>query len=295
MRISRFSAPLSLPPLSSSLISHKSISHKLISHKLVSHRQLIPSHLIWGILPLVWFGLNLRQTAYSQPAIGNEPSLTQGPALSSPSSAIRPVLTLGSEGDSVAELQAMLKLLGYYSGAVDGIYRASTAAAVSAFQQAAGLQADGVAGPDTWSRLLPSAPPVAAASAVSPGTSFPSPSVSPSVPPSVSPAPTPQPAVPPTSAPQQAVEEPSTIDGSTSSDTQAALVDIDLPILRIGMRGPAVARLQDRLRVLGFFQGVVDGIFGSETLAAVQAAQRSYELDPDGVVGPATWTVLLER
>jgi peptidoglycan hydrolase-like protein with peptidoglycan-binding domain len=71
-------------------------------------------------------------------------------------------------------------------------------------------------------------------------------------------------------------------------------VDIDLPVLRIGMQGPAVARLQDRLTALGFYSGMIDGIFGPETLAAVQLAQRNYELDPDGVVGPATWTVLLQ-
>ncbi|PSB59841.1 peptidoglycan-binding protein, partial [filamentous cyanobacterium CCP1] len=109
-----------------------------------------------GVVPIALVVLSMGQVpANSQSPEANQPS-TESQA--SPSSSIRPVLTLGSEGDSVSELQAMLKLLGYYSGAVDGVYRASTAAAVSAFQQAVGLQADGVAGPDTWNRLLPASP-----------------------------------------------------------------------------------------------------------------------------------------
>jgi hypothetical protein len=42
----------------------------------------------------------------------------------------RPILRIGSEGAAVSELQAVLKLLGYYSDVVDGIYRESTASAV---------------------------------------------------------------------------------------------------------------------------------------------------------------------
>ncbi|NJL37440.1 MAG: peptidoglycan-binding protein [Leptolyngbyaceae cyanobacterium SM1_4_3] len=59
------------------------------------------------------------------------------------------------------------------------------------------------------------------------------------------------------------------------------------------MRGPAVARLQERLRATGFFSGAIDGVFGTETQNAVRAAQRNFDLEPDGVVGPATWGALL--
>lgn len=249
-----------------------------------------------GILPLVLLAFGIGQVpASSQSPDTSEPSTESSEGISTANP--RPVLSLGSEGERVSELQAMLKLLGYYSGAVDGVYRASTAAAVSAFQQVVGLQADGVVGPDTWSRLLPPSPSANTETAVSPaGNPLPSPTIAPSpVTPTPSPvpttaSPTPAPAPAPTPAPTLPSAE-----ASPSPGEQAALIDIDLPILRVGMRGPAVARLQDRLRVLGFFDGAVDGIFGAETLAAVQAAQRNYELEPDGVVGPATWMVLLER
>jgi len=70
----------------------------------------------------------------------------------------RPVLKLGSRGSEVIELQAALKLLGFYSDTVDGIFSQSTASALSKFQEAAGLAPDGIVGQDTWNRLFPATP-----------------------------------------------------------------------------------------------------------------------------------------
>jgi peptidoglycan hydrolase-like protein with peptidoglycan-binding domain len=52
------------------------------------------------------------------------------------------------------EVQTMLSTLGYYTGAIDGIYGAGTAEAVKAFQTDAGLTADGIVGPDTLEALV---------------------------------------------------------------------------------------------------------------------------------------------
>lgn len=49
-------------------------------------------------------------------------------------------LALGSQGTPVAELQKTLRLLGYFDGDVNGVYRESTAAAVSKFQKAVDIQ-----------------------------------------------------------------------------------------------------------------------------------------------------------
>jgi peptidoglycan hydrolase-like protein with peptidoglycan-binding domain len=68
---------------------------------------------------------------------------------------------------------------------------------------------------------------------------------------------------------------------------------VALPILREGMRGSAVAQLQERLRTLGFFRGTADGIFGTATQSAVKAAQQNFNLEPDGIVGAATWSALM--
>jgi hypothetical protein len=55
-----------------------------------------------------------------------------------------PMLRMGSSGPLVAELQTDLGV------PADGIFGKNTAKAVRAVQRAAGLQQDGVVGPDTW-------------------------------------------------------------------------------------------------------------------------------------------------
>ncbi|MBP5975403.1 peptidoglycan-binding protein [Brasilonema sp. CT11] len=67
----------------------------------------------------------------------------------------RPTLQIGSKGERVTELQAALKLLGFYTGTVDGEYKESTVVAVSRFQEAAGLKPDGIVDTTTWQRLFP--------------------------------------------------------------------------------------------------------------------------------------------
>ncbi len=56
---------------------------------------------------------------------------------------------LGSRGQEVRSIQSKLKSLGFYSGAVDGIYGTGTQRAVRAFQKSVGLTADGIAGQKT--------------------------------------------------------------------------------------------------------------------------------------------------
>lgn len=56
---------------------------------------------------------------------------------------------LGSRGDEVRRIQTKLKQLGFYKGAVDGIYGSATRKAVINFQRSCGITADGIAGPKT--------------------------------------------------------------------------------------------------------------------------------------------------
>ncbi|MEG4517369.1 MULTISPECIES: N-acetylmuramoyl-L-alanine amidase [unclassified Microcoleus] len=62
--------------------------------------------------------------------------------------------------------------------------------------------------------------------------------------------------------------------------------------LSFGSTGPAVIKIQQRLRDLGFNPGAVDGLFGENTEAAVKAFQRSVGLEDDGRVGINTRTKL---
>lgn len=59
----------------------------------------------------------------------------------------------GSAGATVKEIQQRLKNWGYYTGEVDGSYGAQTEKAVKYFQEANGLESDGVVGPKTLSAL----------------------------------------------------------------------------------------------------------------------------------------------
>ncbi|MGB3517154.1 MAG: peptidoglycan-binding protein [Elainellaceae cyanobacterium] len=223
-------------------------------------------------------GLGLGMAMLGNPAIAQSPSADPSadpPAAQTERSPQRPTLQLGSQGVSVAQVQAMLTLLGYYTGPVDGQYQDSTAIAVATFQQAAGLAVDGVMGANTWAALLPNPNGQAAAEPTEPtetpaaSVPFPSPSLE-----------TPSESAAPAAPGEAPVEE--AIAPSTA----------DLPVLRLGMRGSAVERLQERLRVLGVYSAPIDGIFGPATQAAVQDIQQRNRLNADGIVGPATWTVL---
>lgn len=244
------------------------------------------SLLLLGVLPV-----GLAQTAWGQTG-------GTGAAPAAQPAGMRPVLKVGSQGMPVSEVQSILKLLGYYMGPVDGTYQDPTARAVAAFQQAAGLQPDGVVGAETWDRLLPAtatqtaSAPAATGGAASPGPAagaagFPTPTAAPA------PASTPTAAPAPAGATPAPAVQPSSPTATPAASGPSAPALIDLPVLKAGLRGPAVERLQERLRALGFFNGAVDGVFGTETETAVKAAQRNFNLDPDGVVGAATWTAIL--
>lgn len=54
------------------------------------------------------------------------------------------------------------------------------------------------------------------------------------------------------------------------------------------LRGEDVAELQFRLGSIGFDPGVVDGVFGTRTLAALKEFQTNVALPDDGICGPGT-------
>ncbi|MBR8836712.1 MAG: peptidoglycan-binding protein [Stigonema ocellatum SAG 48.90 = DSM 106950] len=249
----------------------------------------------------------------------------------------RPTLKIGSQGERVSELQAALKLLGFYTGAVDGVYNNITASAVSRFKQSVGLNPDGVVDASTWQHLFPNES-IAASSVSSPNSAskFPVPPETSNTPKVANSSPQPRPATPNTTtsknanpSPQprpakpntttsrnaNASSEPRPATPSTSTNSQKPSVPQSsptrsqstishptiqytsegLPILRVGMHGPEVVKLQQRLQRLGFFEGNIDGDFGAKTEAAVKAAQQRYDLEADGVVGGGTWAVLTRR
>nr|WP_063842332.1 peptidoglycan-binding protein [Hassalia byssoidea] len=315
----------------------------------------------------------------------------------------RPTLKLGSQGERVSELQGALKLLGYYTGTVDGNFNQTTANAVSQFKSAAGLAPDGIVDGNTWARLFPGEGTVASSPASpNPAAKFPTPEPKPSSPTTTSTSQTTVRQSSPgsgtsTSSSEQTIRTTSTNSGGQTSSSEQTVrttsnngsretvrttstngsretvrtrqtprnqtassgetvrtrqtprnqtassgqtsrtrqtstsgqtsrtrqasssgqtsrtrqtsssgqttrqtpsiqyTAAGMPILRIGMRGPEVVKLQERLKRLGFLDGDVDGDFGASTEAAVKAAQQRYGLEADGIAGGATWDVLTRR
>lgn len=68
---------------------------------------------------------------------------------------------------------------------------------------------------------------------------------------------------------------------------------IGRPTLQYGDSGQYVKMLQEQLTDLSFYNGVIDGNFGTGTLNAVKAFQTTNKLTADGIVGRGTWSALV--
>jgi peptidoglycan hydrolase-like protein with peptidoglycan-binding domain len=77
-------------------------------------------------------------------------------------------------------------------------------------------------------------------------------------------------------------------------EREKVMVNAEMEVVRRGDRGGFVAKAQAILTA-NFGQDLAaDGVFGSKTDAAVRNVQTFFGLAVDGVVGPQTWTTLLE-
>lgn len=71
----------------------------------------------------------------------------------------------------------------------------------------------------------------------------------------------------------------------------------DLPFLSPGSRGQAVVVLQIALKQLGYYSGLLDGVYENGFLLynAVRQFQSSNGMPADGVVGPGTWRAIFSK
>lgn len=170
------------------------------------------------------------------------------------SSSLALTLRYPQRGNNVTMLQNALTQLGYYEGAVDGIYGKGTRTSVKAFQQANNLADDGVAGPATLAKI-------AELTGIHIGDT-----------------------------PSSGGSEDS---GSTDKPTAGSgLFGGVYTTIQYGMKGDRVRVLQQALNALGFDAGKVDGDFGSGTYQAVRAFQKHQGLTVDGKAGKNTLTKL---
>lgn len=66
----------------------------------------------------------------------------------------------------------------------------------------------------------------------------------------------------------------------------------DHVLLKQGMDGEDIIRLQTELEKHGYYQGIIDGKFGDKTLQAVIYFQQDCGLLVDGIVGAQTWSAI---
>lgn len=83
-----------------------------------------------------------------------------------------------------------------------------------------------------------------------------------------------------------------TINRHIHSAPVAAVETIPTAVLKPGATGNEVAEVQRRLKQWGYYNGAVDGIYGSGTREAVRKFQAKNGLTADGVVGLQTYQAL---
>lgn len=63
-------------------------------------------------------------------------------------------------------------------------------------------------------------------------------------------------------------------------------------VSKYGSSGEEVKKIQKKLKELGYYNGNVDGIFGSQTQSAVKSFQRNVGITADGIAGSKTMLYL---
>ncbi len=159
----------------------------------------------------------------------------------------------GSNGDEVTKIQTRLAELGFYSGSIDGDFGDATDKAFKAFQKAAGLYVDGIAGSDREVLYSDDAP------------------------------------FAQTEKKEEKKEEEEEKEEATEPATEAETTPTSLSN---GDFSTGVADVQTKLADLGYFGLDATGYFGDFTADAIKAFQKANGLEETGIVDEATYALL---
>ena len=171
----------------------------------------------------------------------------------------------GSNDDEVVKIQQRLAELGYYNGAIDGDFGDATDAAFRAFQAAAGLTVDGIAGSDREVLYSDNAP--AAQKATTSANTEDADTEN-------------------TTQPADTQETEQTDDNTTTESASGILV------VENGEFSDRVATIQSKLAELGYFNLEATGLFGDFTAQAVTDFQTANGLEATGTVDAVTFEKL---
>ncbi|OUP77452.1 hypothetical protein B5F08_08845 [Anaeromassilibacillus sp. An172] len=173
----------------------------------------------------------------------------------------------GSSGQKVIEIQERLKELGYFHEDITGYFGSVTEAAYKAFQAAAGVTVDGIAGTDMEILFSDSAPYAPTEETTEEPTTE----------------------EPTTEAPTEEVTEAPTTEAPTEPEV------VDDGIYRYGDFSTEVTAIQQRLKDLGYFEGEVTTFYGEVTEEAVSTFQYVASLPVTGEVDQATYDLLFSE
>lgn len=175
------------------------------------------------------------------------------------------LMELGDTGRQVETVQRRLQELGYFDGPITGYYGELTVDAVEEFQSRNGLAVDGIVGPQTERALQLS------------GFSGFSPSSRSTLPP-----------VPTQTTPNTSRESNFTRNNQRFPQSNRSQ---DFPIQR-GDIGDRVVRLQQQLQTLGYYNGIINGIFDARVEKSVESFQEDKNLSDTGQVNRDTQIAL---
>ena len=194
-------------------------------------------------------------------------------------------LKRGSRGPNVLYLQQALRIMVINPKGTDGVFGPGCESAVSRYQSKKGLSSTGIVDIDTWEKLRADITPIQialknkgydipACDGIATEDTY-------------------------NAVLKYQTDNGMTADGMVGPTTRAALLGgtdgsgTVSYVQKLGSNGALARYLQHMLNVLGY-QITINGIFSEETKNAVLSFQTAHGLDPDGQVGPATWTKLFE-
>lgn len=178
-------------------------------------------------------------------------------------------LHYGDEGSDVKKLQKALKILGYYKLGTDGVYGDGTQLAVALYQQDTDLTEDGIAGKQTITSIFGSCAKTADITV--------------------------------SGEDKDSSDDTDTSSSSTKSSSSSSKYASVSSIEEIGSapdpteegdRGSDVVKLQQALKLLGYYNGDIDGDYGAATVSAVKRLQKNRSMNADGIAGASTIRIL---
>ena len=170
-------------------------------------------------------------------------------------------LRYGSEGEDVKELQTRLTALGYYTGKISGNFLEGTQNGIKQFQKNNDLEVTGIADPLTQEVLYSD-------SAVGRHDV-------------ADPTPTPF----------------SDLSWYLVDENESGVPMPEAPVpftreLKKGSKGEDVKQLQERMQLLGYFDGPVSGNYQDKSVKAVKKIQEQNGMKATGKVDEATWNLI---